>query len=54
MATKHKIQVSCERTFQGAWRLSAVVGGRLVQAQYFGYTKTEAHTIFRRLLKSLV
>lgn len=54
MKIKHKIPVSCERTFQGAWRLSAIVGGRLVQVQYFDYTRAEAHTIFRRYLKSLV
>lgn len=54
MATKHKIQVSCERTFQGAWKLSALVGGQLHTKQYLYYTKAEALVMFRSFLKSLV
>lgn len=39
--------VSTEKTTQGAWRVSAIVGGYLVQEQYFGYTKKEAIAKFK-------
>lgn len=32
--------ISYRRTFQGAWVLSAMLGGRRVEMQYMGYTKT--------------
>lgn len=41
------MRVSIEKTFQGAWRVSAIVGGYLVQEQYFGYTKREAVARFK-------
>ena len=37
-----------ERTFQGAWRISAMVNGYLVTKQYFGYTKKEAIAAFQQ------
>ena len=36
-----------ERTFQGAWRISAIVDGYLVSKQYMGYTKKEAIELFQ-------
>lgn len=39
--------ISYRKTFQGAWALSAVVGGYLEERQYFGYTKREATAMFR-------
>ena len=41
------MRVSTEKTIQGAWRVSAIVGGYLVQEQYFGYTKREAVARFK-------
>lgn len=37
-----------ERTFQGAWRISAIVDGYLVSKQYIGYTKKEAVSLFKQ------
>ncbi len=39
--------VSVEKTFQGAWRVSAIVGGFWVSKQYMGYTKREAVARFK-------
>jgi hypothetical protein len=36
------MNIEYRKTFQGAWALSAIVGGYLVERQYFGYTKREA------------
>jgi len=36
------MDITYRKTFQGAWALSAIVGGYLVERQYFGYTKREA------------
>lgn len=36
------MNISATKTFQGAWRISAVIDGFLVQKQYMGYTKREA------------
>ena len=33
---------------QGAWRVSAIVGGYLVSKQYMGYTKKEAVSMFKQ------
>lgn len=40
--------VSTEKTFQGAWRISAIVAGYLVTEQYMGYTKREAVSMFKQ------
>ena len=40
--------VSVEKTMQGAWRVSAIVGGFLVSTQYMGYTKKEAVAMFKQ------
>jgi hypothetical protein len=37
-----------ERTFQGAWRISAMIDGYLVTRQYMGYTKKEAVSLFQQ------
>lgn len=39
--------MTIERTFQGAWRVSAMIDGYLVSRQYFGHTKREAAAAFR-------
>lgn len=39
--------MTIERTFQGAWRVSAIVAGRLVSRQYFGMSKRESVAEFR-------
>jgi len=33
------MKISYEKTFQGAWRLTAIVNGHFFSRQYFGYTK---------------
>lgn len=40
--------ISVEKTFQGAWRVSAIVGGFLVSRAYMGYTKREAVAMFKQ------
>lgn len=40
--------IEIERTFQGAWRISAMVNGYLVTRQYMGYTKKEALSLFQQ------
>jgi hypothetical protein len=39
--------MTIEKTFQGAWRVSAMVDGYLVTRQYIGYTKREAIAAFK-------
>jgi hypothetical protein len=39
--------MTIERTFQGAYRISAIVDGYLVTRQFFGYTKKEAIAAFK-------
>jgi hypothetical protein len=41
--------MTIERTFQGAWRISAIVDGYLVTRQFFGYTKKEAVAAFKEV-----
>ncbi len=43
--------ISYEKTFQGAWKLSAVYQGQYFTKQYFGYTKREAAKEFRNEVK---
>ena len=43
--------MTATKTFQGAWRISAVHNGYLVSRQYFGYTKREAIAQFRAELR---
>ncbi len=40
--------MTAEKTFQGAWRISDIIGNRLVSIQYFGMTKREALRAFRK------
>lgn len=42
-----KLTLSIEKTFQGAWRIHAMVDGYRVSRQYFGYTRKEAIERFR-------
>lgn len=39
--------MTIERTFQGAWRISAMIDGYLVTRQFLGYTKKEAIAAFK-------
>jgi hypothetical protein len=43
--------MSIERTFQGAYKISAIVNGYLVTKQYMGYTKREAIQAFKDFTK---
>ena len=43
--------MTIDRTFQGAYRISAIVNGYLVSKQYIGYTKREAIQAFKELTK---
>ena len=49
MQSKYSLVI--ERTFQGAWRISAIVGDYLVTEQFFGYTKREAVARFQEMHK---
>ena len=42
-----------EKTFQGAWVLSAMIGGYYEEKQFMGYTKKEATRLFREYMKGL-
>lgn len=39
------------KTFQGAWRVSAMINGYCESKQYFGYTKREAIAEFKAEFK---
>lgn len=41
-----------EKTFQGAWKVSDIIGGYLVTRQYFDYTKKEAIAKFKGEFKN--
>ena len=43
--------MSIEKTFQGAYKISALVNGYLVSKQYMGYTKREAIQAFKEFTK---
>jgi len=47
-ATMSEYSIEIERTFQGAWRISAMIDGYLVSKQYMGYTKKEAVALFQQ------
>jgi len=49
----HKMTISYRKTFQGAWVLSAFVGGYYEEKQFMGYTKKEATSLFREYVKGL-
>jgi hypothetical protein len=38
--------MTIEKTIQGAWRISDIIGGHLEVKQYFGYSKSEAIRAF--------
>lgn len=46
------MKISIEKTFQGAWRISAIVNGFLVSKQYMGYSKREALAEFKDEVQS--
>lgn len=48
-----RLDISYNRTFQGAWELPAIVNGYRVSQQYMGYTKREAEREFRAYVKGL-
>jgi hypothetical protein len=39
--------MSIDKTHEGAWRISDIVGGYLVTKRYYGYTKREAIKLFK-------
>ena len=39
--------MTVEKTYQGAWRIYAIVGDYLESRQYFDYTKKEAIAMFK-------
>lgn len=43
--------MTIERTFQGAYKISAIINGYLVTKQYMGYTKREAIQAFKESIK---
>ena len=43
--------MNIEKTFQGAWRISTVIGNQYFHRQYMGYTKKEAVRLFKEYLK---
>lgn len=45
--------MTIERTFQGAYKISAIVNGYLVSRQYMGYTKREAIQAFKQEIKNV-
>ena len=45
--------VNVTKTPDGAWRCSAIAYGRLVERVYFGYTKTQAVSLFRKYLAAI-
>lgn len=45
------MEISVRKTFQGAYVLSCMVDGYLVQHQYMGYTLREAKQLFRQFIK---
>lgn len=44
--------MTIEKTFQGAWRISAIIGNQLVSKQYFGTSKREAIKQFKNETRS--
>lgn len=44
--------MTIERTFQGAYRISAIVNGYLVYKQYMGYTRKESIRAFKEFIKN--
>jgi hypothetical protein len=44
--TKPNHDMTIEKTIQGAWRISDIIGGYLEVRQYFGYSKSEAIRAF--------
>jgi hypothetical protein len=46
-----RLYISIEKTFQGAWKLSAMIKDQLIQRQYHGYTKEEALKLFKQFIK---
>jgi hypothetical protein len=44
---KGEHMLTVERTFQGAWRVSAIIGDHLETRQFMGYAKQEAVNRFR-------
>jgi hypothetical protein len=39
--------MTIEKTIQGAWRITDIIGGQLVSRVYFGYGKREAMRQFK-------
>jgi hypothetical protein len=39
--------MTIEKTYQGALKISDIIGGQFVSRQYFGYSKREALRLFK-------
>jgi len=39
--------MTIEKTVEGAYRITAIIGGYLVTRRYYGYTKKEAVKLFK-------
>jgi hypothetical protein len=50
---RSRVDLAIRKTFQGAWAISAMVGGYRVERQYMGYTKREAIAMFRSYIKGI-
>lgn len=52
-----RLEITTERNREGAWILSAVIGGSYsgyrLQRSYYGYTKREALALFRQYVKGV-
>jgi hypothetical protein len=46
--------MTIEKTFQGAYRISAIVNGYLVTRQYMGYTKKQAIEAFKQSINTIM
>jgi hypothetical protein len=44
---KNTIDVLCEKNYQGAWVVSAIIDGHRIHRTYYGYTKKYAINNFK-------
>jgi hypothetical protein len=46
-----EMTITAEKTFQGAWRISAMIGNERYSHQFFGCTKREAIAEFKAMAR---
>jgi hypothetical protein len=44
-------ELTIDRNLEGAWRITAIVGGYYVTRVFYGYTKKESVALFREYAK---